>query len=51
MRFRFTIRDLLRLTVAVALAVAWWMDHSRLIAENQPEFRRGSDRNYGRTSD
>jgi hypothetical protein len=28
--FRFTIRDLLWLTVVVALAVAWWIDHHRL---------------------
>ena len=25
--FRFTIRDVLWLTVVVALAVAWWVDH------------------------
>jgi hypothetical protein len=31
MRFRFTIRDLLWLTVVVALAVAWWVDHHDLI--------------------
>jgi hypothetical protein len=24
---RFTIRDLLWLTVVIALAVGWWMDH------------------------
>ena len=28
--FRFTIRDLIWLTVVVALAVAWWADRSRL---------------------
>ena len=27
---RFTIRDLLWLTVVVALAVAWWVDRSNL---------------------
>ena len=27
MRFRFTIRDLLWLTLVVALAVGWWLDH------------------------
>lgn len=27
MRFRFSIRDLLWLTLAVALAVGWWVDH------------------------
>jgi hypothetical protein len=30
MRFHFTIRDLLWLTVVVALAVGWWLDHQRL---------------------
>jgi hypothetical protein len=25
--FRFTIRDVLWLTVVVALAVGWWIDH------------------------
>jgi len=30
MRLRFTIRDLLWLTLVVALAVGWWLDH-RLI--------------------
>jgi hypothetical protein len=29
MRFRFTIRDLLWLTVVVALCVAWYLDHWR----------------------
>jgi len=27
--FRFTIRDVLWLTVVVGLAVGWWMEHSR----------------------
>jgi hypothetical protein len=27
MRHRFTIRDLLWLTVVVALAVGWWLEH------------------------
>jgi hypothetical protein len=27
--FRFTIRDVLLLTVIVALAVAWWAEHAR----------------------
>ena len=30
MKFRFTIRDLLWLTVVVAVLVAWWVDHRRL---------------------
>ena len=29
--FRFTIRDVLWLTVAVALGVGWWLDRSRLV--------------------
>ncbi len=31
--FRFTIRDVLWLTVAVAVCAAWWIDRSRLIDE------------------
>jgi hypothetical protein len=31
--FRFTIRDLLWLTVIVALGVAWWIDRQRLFQE------------------
>jgi hypothetical protein len=27
--FRFTIRDVLWLTVVVALGAAWWIDHSQ----------------------
>jgi hypothetical protein len=34
MRFRFTIRDLLWLTLAVALATGWWVDRCRLQARN-----------------
>jgi hypothetical protein len=30
---KFSIRDLLWLTVVVALAVAWWADRSRLAQE------------------
>jgi hypothetical protein len=40
---RFTIRDLLWLTVVVALGVAWWLDRGRLLsrverAERTAEF-------------
>jgi hypothetical protein len=28
--FRFTIRDVLWLTVVVALSVAWWVDNKRI---------------------
>jgi hypothetical protein len=30
--FRFTIRDVLWLTVAVALAVGWWIEHQRHVS-------------------
>ena len=36
MRLHFTIRDLLWLTVVVAMGVAWWLDHratSRLTSQ------------------
>jgi hypothetical protein len=32
---KFTIRDLLWLTVVVALAAGWWIDHSRVDARYQ----------------
>jgi hypothetical protein len=31
--FRFTIRDLLWLTLLMAVAVAWWVDRGRLASE------------------
>ena len=30
--FRFTIRELVLLTVIVAMGVGWWLDHRRLLA-------------------
>jgi len=36
MRLRFSIRDLLWLTLVVALAVGWWLDHARL-SQNDEE--------------
>ena len=39
MRFHFTIRDLLWLTVIVALAVAWWLDH-RSLTKQYEGYRR-----------
>jgi len=32
---KFSIRDLLLVTVIVAIAVAWWLDRSRLAREVQ----------------
>ena len=45
--FRFTIRDVLWLTVAVALAAGWWLDHRGLgpdaqaIRRLRQQFREG----------
>ena len=33
MRLRFSIRDLFWLTLVVALAVGWWLDHRKLSNE------------------
>jgi len=44
--FRFTIRDVLWLTALLAVAVAWWIDRSRLVVvfgdhqQLQIEYRR-----------
>ena len=32
--FRFSIRDLLLLTVIAALTVGWWLDHRKLTKDN-----------------
>lgn len=32
---RFSIRDLLLLTVIVALAVGWWVDHRKQVKESE----------------
>jgi hypothetical protein len=36
MRFRITIRDLLWLTLVVALATSWWLDHRRNTGSVEP---------------
>ena len=33
MRLRFSIRDLLWLTLVVALALGWWIDRNKVIAD------------------
>jgi hypothetical protein len=33
--FHFSIRDLLLVTVIVALAVGWWIDHRRLAVDRE----------------
>jgi hypothetical protein len=37
--FRFTIRELVLLTLVVALGVAWWLDRSNLIEAYDPQMR------------
>ena len=44
---RFTIRDVLWLTVVVALGVAWWLDRTHLAARHHPyEAQEEFDRAY-----
>ena len=38
---KFSIRDLLLVTVIVALVLAWWVDRSRLAKQLQIERTRG----------
>ena len=52
MRLRFTIRDLLWLTLVVAMAVGWWLEHRSWTAANRYTIREipnilpnGSDTN------
>jgi hypothetical protein len=50
---RFTIRDVLWLTVVVALGVGWWVEHSRLtgrLQESQAALEKTqSERNTARS--
>ncbi len=39
-RPRFSIRDLLWLTLVVGMAVGWWVDHDRLWAKYAEQFHR-----------
>ena len=36
MKLRFTIRDLLWMTLVIVLAVGWWVDHRRLTEPWEP---------------
>src|SRR5262245_38458642 len=42
MRFRFSIRDILWLTLMVALAAGWFVDHKRLTPTRSPSRFTGS---------
>ena len=42
-RLRFTIRDLLWLTVVVALAVGWWVNYRRITSELLAQYQRADD--------
>jgi len=33
--FRFTIRELVLLTLVVAMGVAWWLDRAQLLGQNR----------------
>ena len=41
MRFRFTIRDLLWLTLAVAMGLGWWVDHRAIVQNQRADHSRG----------
>jgi hypothetical protein len=43
MRFCFTIRDLLWLTLVVALGVGWWLDRSHVAAERTEWMHRAGE--------
>jgi len=36
--FRFSIRDLLLITLIAALAIGWWLDHRKLTKANSGEY-------------
>jgi len=38
--FRFSIRDVLWLTVVVALAVGWWLDHRQITPHEREVLKR-----------
>jgi hypothetical protein len=40
--FRFTIRELVLLTLVVALALSWWIDRTRLAAEFESASNRAA---------
>ena len=45
MRLRFTIRDLLWLTLVVAVAVGWWLNNRQLTAQLLAQHYRLKDLN------
>jgi hypothetical protein len=46
--FRFSIRDVLWLTVVVALGVGWYLDNARLIAVNAELARRDAETRFAK---
>jgi hypothetical protein len=39
--FRFTIRDMLLITLVAALGLGWWIDHENLVRSLESSHRRG----------
>ena len=39
--FRFTIRELLLITLLTALGLGWWLDHESLVHSLESSHRRG----------
>jgi len=50
MRLRFTIRDLLWLTLVVALAVGWWVDRAEIRKEREKLDKAWTVLNYDKAS-
>jgi hypothetical protein len=46
--FRFSIRDVLWLTVVVGLGVGWYLDNARLIAVNAELARRDAETRFAK---
>ena len=46
LNMKFSIRDLLLVTVIVAVCVAWWLDRKRLVARITRDRRKDYDLQY-----
>jgi len=51
--FRFTIRELVQLTLVVVLGLGWWLDRRRLVGPlaKLAEYQLGEQRELGRQKD